>query len=52
MARFLKLSAAAAAVASLAAPAVAHNTLTSMYAPAGYLQDLEMRVTHGCKSSR
>ncbi len=22
-----------------------------MYAPAGYVQDLEMRVTHGCKGS-
>lgn len=31
--------------------AVAHNTFTSMYAPAGYMQDLEMRVTHGCKGS-
>ncbi len=34
-----------------AMPAVAHNTLTSMTAPAGYVQDLEMRVTHGCKGS-
>jgi periplasmic copper chaperone A len=37
--------------ALLAAPLFAHNTLTSMYAPAGYVQDLEMRVTHGCKGS-
>jgi len=35
----------------LAADALAHNVLTSMYAPAGYTQDLEMRVTHGCKGS-
>ncbi len=35
----------------VAAPLHAHNTLTSMYAPAGYVQDLEMRVTHGCKGS-
>ncbi|MCS6948511.1 MAG: YcnI family protein [Steroidobacteraceae bacterium] len=32
-------------------PATAHNTFTSMWAPAGYLHDLEMRVTHGCKNS-
>lgn len=44
--------AACAAVAVLGAPATrAHNTFTSMYAPAGYIQDLEMRVTHGCKGS-
>ena len=29
----------------------AHNTLTSYYVPAGYMQDLEIRVTHGCKDS-
>ncbi len=34
-----------------ASQASAHNTFTSMYAPAGYLADLEMRVTHGCKGS-
>jgi len=28
-----------------------HNTLTSYYVPAGYMQDLEIRVTHGCKDS-
>jgi periplasmic copper chaperone A len=39
------------AVAFVAAPAAAHNTLTTMTAPAGYVQDLEMRVTHGCKGS-
>jgi uncharacterized protein YcnI len=43
---------AAAVTATLAAlPAVAHNNMTSYYAPAGYLQDLELRVTHGCKGS-
>jgi uncharacterized protein YcnI len=31
--------------------ASAHNVLTSMYAPAGYVHDMEMRVTHGCKGS-
>ena len=35
----------------LMAPVFAHNTFTTQYAPAGYLQDLEMRVTHGCKGS-
>lgn len=34
-----------------ALPAAAHNNMTSYYAPAGYLQDLELRVTHGCKGS-
>ena len=43
---------AAAVTATLAAlPAIAHNNMTSYYAPAGYLQDLELRVTHGCKGS-
>jgi uncharacterized protein YcnI len=41
-----------AATAVLAVtPALSHNTFTTMYAPAGYMQDLEMRVTHGCKGS-
>ena len=44
-------SAAAGVCGLLAAPVFAHNTFTSMQAPAGYLQDLEMRVTHGCKGS-
>lgn len=43
---------AASSIFSLSsAAALAHNTFTSMYAPAGYVQDLEMRVTHGCKGS-
>lgn len=42
---------AAFATAFAAAPALAHNTFASMTAPAGYVQDLEMRVTHGCKGS-
>jgi uncharacterized protein YcnI len=48
-----KVVTVAAAMAALLAgfPASAHNTLTSMYAPAGYVQDLELRVTHGCKGS-
>jgi uncharacterized protein YcnI len=33
------------------APASAHNTFTSMYAPAGYVHDMELRVTHGCMAS-
>lgn len=31
--------------------AQAHNTMTAYYAPAGFMQDLELRVTHGCKGS-
>jgi uncharacterized protein YcnI len=42
---------AALATAFAAAPTLAHNTFSSMTAPAGYVQDLEMRVTHGCKGS-
>lgn len=45
---------ATAAIATLgiaAHTAAAHNALTPMYAPAGYTQDLEMRVYHGCKGS-
>jgi uncharacterized protein YcnI len=45
------LMAAGCAAALAAMPATAHNNMTSYYAPAGYLQDLELRVTHGCKSS-
>jgi len=44
-------AAAAASAAALGAPALAHNTFSAMTAPAGYVQDLEMRVTHGCKGS-
>jgi uncharacterized protein YcnI len=43
--------AAALATALAAVPATAHNTFSSMTAPAGYMQDLEMRITHGCKDS-
>ncbi|MDX2143839.1 MAG: DUF1775 domain-containing protein [Rhodospirillaceae bacterium] len=35
----------------MAGTASAHNTLTSMEGYAGYVTDLEMRVTHGCKGS-
>ncbi|MEZ5459697.1 MAG: YcnI family protein [Steroidobacteraceae bacterium] len=45
------LIAAAVGAALTALPAAAHNNMTSYYAPAGYLQDLELRVTHGCKGS-
>lgn len=31
--------------------AQAHNTMTAYYATAGFMQDLELRVTHGCKGS-
>lgn len=37
--------------AMISAAAPAHDTLTSVYGLAGYLQDLEMRVSHGCKGS-
>jgi uncharacterized protein YcnI len=47
----IKLIAAGCAAALTALPAAAHNNMTSYYAPAGYLQDLELRVTHGCKGS-
>jgi uncharacterized protein YcnI len=51
MNRKLTLAICAGAGALLAGTASAHNTFVSMYAPAGYMQDLEMRVTHGCKGS-
>lgn len=41
----------AAALCFAASLASAHDALSSMYAPAGYTQDLEMRVYHGCKGS-
>jgi periplasmic copper chaperone A len=41
----------AAALLCATGVASAHNALSSMYAPAGYTQDLEMRVYHGCKGS-
>ena len=47
----MNMVAATAAALLVALPAAAHNTMTSFYAPAGYLQDLELRVTHGCKGS-
>ena len=50
MQRFLMVTSYVAA-GLLGAPLLAHDTLTSMYAPAGYVQDLEMRITHGCKGS-
>lgn len=45
------LGALSVALALCANAASAHNALASMYAPAGYSQDLEMRVYHGCKGS-
>lgn len=47
----MTMIAAGCAAALTALPALAHNNMTSYYAPAGYLQDLELRVTHGCKGS-
>lgn len=47
--RSVKLAMAVAALGG--APAFAHNSLVSHYAPAGYRHDIEMRVTHGCKGS-
>lgn len=47
---FAAATAAVTAVLAIA-PAAAHDTFTMMTAPAGYVQDLEMRVTHGCKGS-
>lgn len=44
-------AALAGALAVASGVASAHNALSSMYAPAGYTQDLEMRVYHGCKGS-
>ena len=42
-------------IAALATTAVsvalAHNSMTEYYAPAGYMKDFEIRVTHGCQSS-
>jgi len=52
MSKNVSITAAAALATALAAvPATAHNTFSSMTAPAGYMQDLEMRITHGCKGS-
>lgn len=39
----------AAALPSLSVDA--HNTHTTYYVPAGYMQDLEIRVSHGCGDS-
>lgn len=41
----------AAAIAVLPASAGAHNYLREIQAPAGYVQDVVMRVPHGCKDS-
>ena len=51
MARTLMIGRFAGLIGLLASPVFAHDTFTSMYASAGYLQDLEMRITHGCKGS-
>ncbi|MEO0998727.1 MAG: DUF1775 domain-containing protein, partial [Pseudomonadota bacterium] len=42
---------AATAVVMMAVPAVAHNYLTELEAPAGYVRDIVMRVPHGCQGS-
>ncbi|MCB2109294.1 MAG: DUF1775 domain-containing protein [Rhodobacteraceae bacterium] len=51
MRKILLLTAAAGLSSLISGQVSAHNTMTSMYAPAGYVQDLELRVTHGCKGS-
>lgn len=51
MIRSLALLAAAALGAAVSSLASAHDAFASMYAPAGYKQDVEMRVYHGCKGS-
>ena len=51
MKNLVTMTVGVAICAGMAGNAAAHNTLTSMYAPAGYMQDMEMRVTHGCKGS-
>jgi uncharacterized protein YcnI len=51
MKKLFLATAAGACGLMLAGPASAHNTLTSMEGYAGYVTDLEMRVTHGCKGS-
>ncbi len=40
-----------ALLAFISAPAGAHNYLQALEAPAGYVQDIIMRVPHGCKGS-
>jgi len=51
MKKLMSLVGVAGAAMLIAQSAFAHNVFTSMYAPAGYVQDLELRVTHGCKGS-
>jgi uncharacterized protein YcnI len=51
MKKSLIIAAVAATCGVASVPVDAHNVFTSMYAPAGYVHDLEMRVTHGCKGS-
>ena len=51
MIRTTLIGSVAGLVGLLVPQAYAHDTFTSMYAPAGYVQDMEMRVTHGCKGS-
>jgi uncharacterized protein YcnI len=41
----------AALTVTTATVAVAHNSMTEYYVPAGYMKDLEIRITHGCQGS-
>ena len=41
----------AALATTAVSAALAHNSMTEYYAPAGYMKDFEIRVTHGCQSS-
>lgn len=51
MKKQITIAAAVLICGAAAGQALAHDALSSMYAPAGYNQDLEMRVYHGCKGS-
>lgn len=51
MNRLMLRTAAMVALGVCGSQAEAHNTFNPIYAPAGYMQDLEMRVTHGCQGS-
>ena len=49
MKKMLRTTVAAGATALLAATsASAHNYMTTLRAPAGYMADMEARVAHGC----
>jgi uncharacterized protein YcnI len=47
----MKKLALTTALALTVSPVLAHNYLTLLEAPAGYVHDIGMRVPHGCKDS-